>query len=274
MGKWLKVIFLMALLIGAGYFFGTVCRQIYRAPEMMLSPPYWDLLHLLLWLLLALGAVLVSAGLVTALLRPVWLGIIAFGLSGAATLLAWQVKVMGVGGVLLLVYTLAAAIYAVGVARGLQQRIKFSAEPIGGSQTVLFMGLILVASASLYLGFAAHIQSEGFSLPEPALEAFMEQMEKQITARVPVEQREAAVSKFREEFRHAVTDFFDRTVKPYEQYIPLVMAAGLFIALMEISGLLLWVPTLVLSAVFSLLKVLGFARVATETMEVRRLVID
>lgn len=273
MGKWLRAAFLIALLVGAGYFFGTVSRQIHRVHEMMMLSAFWDLLRLLLQLLLALGAVLESAGLVAALLRPVWVGIVVFGRSGTAISLGWQVR--GLGNVLLLVYTLTAAIYAVGVARGLQQRIEFSVEPIGISQRVLLAGLILVVCGSLYLGCASDIQRDGFSPPESAIEMFMGQMERQIVARVPVEQREVAVSRFREEFRRGVTDFFEHTVEPYEQYIPLVVAASFFITLIQISSLLLWVPTLILmSGAFSLLKLLGLAKVVTETLEVRRLVLS
>jgi hypothetical protein len=141
--KWLKVTFFVLLLVGAGYFFGTVCRQIGQAYRLILSPSE-ELLSLLLWLLLALGAIAVIAGLVAALLRPVWVGIIAF----------------------------------------------------------------------------------------------------------------------------------ERTVKPYEQFIPLAIAASLFMPLITISRLLAWVPTMFLSIVFPVLKALGVTKVVSETREVQRLVID
>jgi ABC-type multidrug transport system fused ATPase/permease subunit len=270
MGKWLKVAFLAALLIGAGYFFGMVCKQIDQAYELILSPSI-QLLNLLLWFLLALAAVMTSAGLVAALLRPVWVGIIAFALSGLAMLLGWQVTVGS--GVLVLVYLIATAVYAVGVAKELNQRIRFSVRPISEGQHVLLTTLVLVACGSLGLGYATHIEQEGFSIPESYTEKFGELIEEQIMARTPAEQHEEAVAEFREEFQHAV-DKFSENIKPYEQFIPLLMAGSVFTPLLTIVNLLAWAPIVILKVVFFLLKALRVTKVVVETQEVQRLIID
>ena len=81
------------------------------------------------------------------------------------------------------------------------------------------------------------------------------------------------MARFRNEFRRAVDEFFERTVEPYEQFIPLAVAASLFVPLVTISRLLAWVPTMFLSIVFSLLKALGVIKVVRETREVQTLVI-
>lgn len=69
MSKWLKFAFFTALLIGAGYFFGIICKQIGQAYDLLLSPSE-ELLNLLLWLLLSMGGLAVTAGLVAIFLRP------------------------------------------------------------------------------------------------------------------------------------------------------------------------------------------------------------
>jgi hypothetical protein len=271
MNKWLKVTFFVLLLVGAVFFFGTVCRQIGQAYRLILSLSE-ELLSLLLWLLLALGTIAVIAGLVAALLRPVWVGIIAFALSGLAMLLGWQMTLGSV--ILILVYLLAASLYAVSVAKELDERIRFSVRPISEGQGMFLMTLILVACGSLYLGCAAHIEREGFSIPEFYIEMFMKPMEKQIEAQGSAGERQEALARFREESRRAVDEFFERTVKPYEQFIPLAIAASLFMPLITISRLLAWVPTMFLSIVFPALKALGVIKVVSETREVQRLVID
>jgi hypothetical protein len=276
MSKWLKMTFLVAPLLGAGYFFGTVCKQVGQAYELILFPSQ-KLLTLLLWFLLALGALAVTGGLVAALVRPVWLGIIAFALSGLTMLLDWQVTVGS--GVLVLVYLLAASLYAVGVARELNQRIRFSVRPVSGGQGVLLIALVLVACGSLCLGYAAHIEREGFSMPEPYIEMFVEQMEKRLVASMPEEERqepefETHLAEWREGARRNVKEFFGRTVKPYERFIPSIVAASLFMPLATITRLLAWVPTIVLIVIFLLLKALGMTEVVSETREVQRLVID
>lgn len=268
MSKWFKVLFFAALLVGAGYFFGTILRQTEQAYELIFSPS-WELLNLLLWFLLALGVLAVTAGLVAILLRPVWVGIILFALSGLAMLLGWQVTIKS--GILGLVYFIAASFYTVGVARELNERIEFSVRSIGRSQGMLLMALVLVACGSLYFGCAAYIEREGFSMPEFYIEMFMKQAEKQIEARVPAKERQEVVAELREEFQRALDEFFESKVKPYEKFIPLAIAIGLFMTLVSITRLLGWVPTVFLSIIFPLLKVLGVTKVVSETREVERL---
>jgi hypothetical protein len=106
MNKWLKMASLAALLIGTGYFFGTICRQIGLAYELILAPSR-ELINLLLQFLLALIAMGITAGLVATLLRPIWAGVFAFILSGLAILLGWQVTT-GNSILLVLIYVLIA----------------------------------------------------------------------------------------------------------------------------------------------------------------------
>jgi hypothetical protein len=186
-------------------------------------------------------------------------------------LLGWQITLGSV--ILILVYFLAASLYAVGVARELDERIRFSVRPISEGQGMFLIALILVACGSLYLGCAAYIEREGFSIPEFYIEMFMKPIEKQIEAQVPAGEREETLARFRNEFRRAVDESLERTVKPYEQFIPLAVAASLFMPLVTISRLLAWVPTMFLSIVFSLLKALGVIKVVSETREVQTLVI-
>ena len=268
--KWLKVGLLAALLMGAGYFFGTVCTQMGQAYTLILAPS-GELLPLLLRLLLALGAVAVTAGLVAALVRPVWVGIAAFALSGVALLLGWQVTAGS--GLLVLVYLLAASICAVGIAKELNQRTRFSVQPVCQGNGLLLTALVLVACGSLYLGYAAHVEREGLLLPESTIDLLVEQVERQIASRTPAEQREEVLAEFRQEFRRGVDQFLEHTAKPYQPLIPLVVAAGMFMPLVTITRLLAWVPMLVLGAAFRLLRALGIARIVTEVREVERLVV-
>ena len=270
--KWLKFTFFTILLIGAGYFFGTICRQIGQAYDLILSPS-GELLNLLLWLLLALGGLMVAAGLVAALLRPLWIGIMAFSLSGLAILLGWRQMTVG-NGILILVYLLVAFFYTVVVARELNERIRFSVRPISEGQNILLMVLILVICGSLYFGCAAHIEQEGFTPPQFYIKMFMEQMEKQIEARVPAKERQEVITQFRKEFQHTVDEFFESTVKPYKRFIPLAIAAALFMPLVTITRLLVLVPTVFMSILFSLLKILGVVKLISESREVQRLIIS
>ena len=273
MSRWLKATLFTVLLVGAGYFFGTICRQVGEAHQLVLSPSR-ELLDLLLWFLLAVGVMSVTAGLVAALLRPIWVAAIAFALSGLAMLLGWKVEVALNSGILIAAYLAAAFLYVGSVRKELDDRIRFSVRPVANGQGTLLMALILVACGSLYLDYAPHIEREGFSVPDFYVETFTQQMEKQVETRVPADQRQEVLAQFREEFGRAIDGFFERTVKPYERFIPLFIAAGLFMPLLTITRLLAWVPTLSLSVLFRLLEALGVVKAVTETREVQRLVID
>lgn len=270
--KWLKFTFFTILLIGAGYFFGTICRQIGQAYDLILSPS-GELLYLLLWLLLSLGGLMVASGLVAAILRPLWIGVIAFILSGLAMLLGWRQVTIG-NGILILGYLLVAFFYSFVVVRELNERIKFSVRSISEGQNILLMVLILVICGSLYFGCVSRIEQEGFSPPQFYIKMFMEQMEKQIEARVPAKERQEVITQFRKEFQRTVDEFFKSTVKPYERFIPLAIIAVLFMPLVTITRLLVWVPTLLMSIIFSLLKAMGAVKLISETREVQRLVIS
>jgi len=269
--KGVKMGFLVALLMGAGYFCGTVFMQFGQAYETILSPSS-DLMYLLLWLLLALAGVAVTGGLVSALVRPVWAAMVGFALSGLTMLLGWELTT--VNGILVLVYVLAGSLYAVAVASALVQRIKFSVEPVTARQGTLLMAVILVACGSLYADAAAHVEREGFAIPRPLVEVFMQQMERQIEAQVPEQERQQVVTQFRQEFQRTLDEFYESTMKPYERFIPLAIAAGMFMSLVTISRLLVWVPALVLNFIFALLAALGITKTVAETRTVQRTVIS
>jgi len=55
--------------------------------------------------------------------------------------------------------------YAVGVAKELNAHIKFSVRCMSIRKDVLLMALAAVACRSLGIGYAAHVEREGFSIP-------------------------------------------------------------------------------------------------------------
>ncbi len=63
-------------------------------------------------------------------------------------------------------------------------------------------------------------------------------------------------------------------MKPYERFIPLAIAASMFMSLVTISRLLVWVPALVLNFILALLAALGITKTVAETRTVQRLVIS
>ncbi len=268
MSPWIKIAAVALPLIGSGYYFGWICLQFDQAFVLLLSPSL-QLLQLLGLFLLALGAVLLSAGLAAGVVRPLWLGILLFALSAGAVLVSFPLTV--IGGLLALAYLLGGTLYASRVAKELDQRVSFSVTPMEQAQGVLLSALILMACFRLYLGYAEHIRQEGFSMPETYIQVFADQMAEQVAAGAPPEQREEAVSEFKREFQSRMQSFVDQTVKPYEPWIPVAMAAGVFMTLHTIVSFLSWIPVVALRLVFPLLNALKVTRVVTESREIERL---
>ena len=160
---WLKALFLAALLVATAYFFGMICKQVGMAYQLLLFPSR-KLLTLLLRLLLALGLMAVTGGIVAALLRPLWVASIAFALSGLALLLGWEVTRQSAA--LALLYVLAAIAYAAITQGELAERIHFSVRAVTQNQLVLLVALLLVAAGSFYFGCATYISEEGLAIPE------------------------------------------------------------------------------------------------------------
>jgi photosystem II stability/assembly factor-like uncharacterized protein len=271
MSKNIAIAFFTGLLIGSGYFFGTICRQIGQSYALLLSPSK-ELLVQFLWFLLAGGILLVFAGLVAALLRPKQFGFLAFGLAGVAMLLGWEITLFS--GILILLFLVVGILYVVGVERELNERIKFSVRAISDEQGLLLIALILLASASLFRGVETYIEEEGITIPETYTELFMDQLEKRIEEQVPPEERQKAVAEFRAEFQRSMDEFIENTVQPYEQFIPLVIVTSIFMSLVTFTRFLTWIPIAIMNFTFRLLESVGVTKIVREETEVQRLVLS
>lgn len=275
-GKLLKMAFFTVLLIAASWFFGIWCGRAGQAYTLFFQPGR-EILKLVLWLLLAIVVVAVTAGLVAALLKPLWVAMVAFALSALAVILGWDV---GIGPALFgLLYFLASLLYARSVTKELNDRLRFSVEPVSRGLSLLFMALALVACGSLYLGYAAHIEREGFALP-PTFKEIMTKMtitpmREAIEAQTDLtpQEKERALAEMEEGFEEMWMRPLEEMIKPYERFIPVAVAIGTFMTLQTILGLLSWIPGLILAVIFPLLEITGMTKVVRETREVERVVI-
>jgi len=263
----------LALLAAAGLLLGTVCKRVYQNNAVLFSPGR-ELLHLALW---AFGAILLfaaAAGLVAALVRPLWLVILGFALTAAIIVVAWKISLVTV--ILGLVFIALAAIYARAVSRELDSRLDFSVRPLAEEQKTLLFVLALLVSVSFALGYAADARQRGYVIP-PAYKQFTADLMLQaIKAQVGgaldlIPGMEAAMTA---EFTRSLDQFWveiEAKVKPYVPYIPVALAVLLFWILESLLGLVSWIPTLLLSMIFPLLSALGVTHTLSKTKEARRL---
>lgn len=267
--KRVKTIIFVVLLIAASCYAGNLCHQIGQLGDNIFSPSM-DTLYPFLWLLLALVLVAITAGLVAALVRPLWMCFAAFALSSLAVLFIWGLNLLGI--VLAVLYLLAGLLYSRGVAKGLNERINFSVHPMKENQSTLFMVLVIAACALFYSGYAAQIESEGFKMPPFAVDMAIGMAESQIEgfADLTPAEKEQAMAEVRQQIEQQVEEM----IKPYERLIPIGIALILLSILMPIVSLFSWLPDIILRAIFAILAAARVTKVVSETQEVKRLTID
>lgn len=267
--KLVKTIIFVVLLVAASSYLGYVGRQIGQLGDAVFVFSM-DTLYPFIWLLLALVLVAITAGLVAALVRPLWICIIAFALASLAVLFIWGLNLIAL--VLALLYLLAGLLYSRGVAKGLNERIKFSVHPIKDNQTILTLVLVIAVCVLFYFGYAAQIERDGFTTPPFVVNIAMGIAEKEIEASPDLtpQEKEHAKAEFRQQFEQQVED----TVKPYYRFIPAGVALILLGLLTTITGLFSWLPALILKAILAILTACHVTSVVTEMHEVERLTID
>ena len=260
-GRIIKTVVFAALLIGVSVYFGFVCGWI-EGITLSLS---WDLLWLLLWLLLSIGLIAIMAGLVATLIRPLWAAILVFLASAIAVFLSWEISIFS--GIAALVYFALSSLYAWRVQRELDGRIKFSVGPISQGQSILLLALIAVACTGLYLGVDREVKAEGISVPPQIMDMVIGIAEDQLPPDLTPEERAAVLAQLRAEFETQVEGF----IEPYEGYVPIGIAIGVFAFLYTIIQFLSWIPTLFLRGLFPILTRTGAIKRIPETVEVERL---
>ena len=103
------------------------------------------------------------------------------------------------------------------------------------------------------------------------LAKMLDDLEKEARESTQMADREAVMAKFSDQLGQALVDFVQNAIRPYQRWIPLVLAINLFMFLLTVTSLLSWVPILALMGIFPLLTVLGVTKVVTETRLVKRL---
>jgi len=267
--KLVKTIVFVALLVAASAYLGNIGRQIGQLGAAALALSI-STLYPLLWFLVALLFVAVAAALVAALVRPLWICFVAFALASLAVLLFWGLNLIAL--VLALLYLLAGLLYSRGVAKGLDERIRFSVRPIEENQTALAIVLVIAVCVLFYTGYAAEIEREGFKAPSFVMDIAMEVAERQIGAMPDLtpQQKEEVIAEFQQLFEQQVED----ALRPYQKLIPAAVALMLLGILTTIVRLFSWFPALILKGIFAGLTACHVTSAVTETREVERLIIE
>jgi hypothetical protein len=271
MGRALKTGFLALPLVAAAWFLGMVCRRM-EAGHLLLAFAVRDLLPLLRDVMLVLAMLAVTSGVVALLFRPLWIAGAAFAVSGLAVLLSWGVTAPHV--LLTFLLVLAALGHSAITQRDLSEHIRFSIGSVAASQLGFLAVLAAVVAGAMYMGAAGYVQEEGFSIPERYSSEFAERLASRAAAPFPSLIQEQVHNAVRSHAEQLLTEELEQLMKPIAPYVPIAAGLALFLPLLAVCCVLSWVVLPVLWLVFALLRATGVARIATETIEVERLVLS
>jgi hypothetical protein len=272
-GVIIKTAIFVVVLVVANALFGAACGRVYRQYEALFVPGL-ELLILAIWVFGTMALVTVAAGLVVALVHPFWVIIVAFLLSALAMILAWEISIALAA--LALLYAVLAINYARSVISELNNRLNFSVHAIGEGQRTLLLALILLVSISFALGYREDAMHRGFIVPptykQSVSKIIIPRLQDQIASQMKLDPAEK--TSMQKEIERAIEkswEYIETKLQPYAEFIPVGLALMLIFTLNTLLSFVSWVPQLLLSGIFPLLKLLGVTRVVVETREVKRL---
>jgi hypothetical protein len=271
-----KIVVFLLMLIGAHVLFGSTCNKVQSQYEALFTLGSASL-NLAIWVFGSILLVALTGGLVAALVRPFWVIALGFFLSSLAMLLTWGINIYST--LASLIYFLVAIGFSNTVVDELKVRLNFSVKPIQQEQNLLLLGLALMIGASFALGYLEDARQSQAMIPpvykqivsDMVTRTLVTQIEKQ-TAIGPTEKAMAL-----QQLQQGLEKFWSETeltIQPYAPYLPFVIGALSFWILFSLLSLISWIPPLLLSGFFPLLKAIGVTHEVAETKEARRLVLD
>ena len=269
MNRWLKIIIIAVLHIAIGLYVGMICKEVQSVFPMLLDPSP-GLLPAAIHILLGIGGVVLTSGLVALSIRSFPIYAVIFLFHGAAVVYGWQ-EFSLISIIFVFIYILLNIGFVFSTQQRMKDRIRVSLQPVNESRMMILIGIVLLICGSLYLGGKANIEKHGFHLPEELMMAFVEPFKEQALAGQPEEVRALAEEQFEEEFSQAIQQMEEEALKPIEGYIPIIIPLMIFFTMETIVSLLSFIPMMVLDIIFRILKALHFLTIEKTTGEIESL---
>ncbi|MBU2609868.1 MAG: hypothetical protein KJ606_02810 [Chloroflexi bacterium] len=278
-----KIAIFLLFLVGAHVLFGVACTKVQSQYGALFTPAVRGftqgkpLLDLALWVFGSILFLALTGGLVVALVRPLWIISLGFFFSSLAMLLTWGINY--ISALASLIYFLIAIGFSNMVVDEIKVRLNFSVKPIQQEQKFLLLGLALMIAVSFALGYLEDARQSEAMIP-PAYKQMVSDMvtpamQAQIEKQTAIGLTEKAMAL--QQLQQGLEKFWvetERTIQPYAPYLPLAIGVLVFWLLETFLGLVSWIPPLLLSGFFPLLKAIGLTHEVAETKEVRRLALD
>jgi hypothetical protein len=264
-----KMVLWTILLLAAGFWFGSICRRMGLAHQLLVLP-FRELSRLLLWLLLCMMLLSILSGMAAVLFRPPWAACAALSVSGFAMWLGWGLTLRNAG--LTTLYVLASFLYTVLTQRDLQQRVHFSVRPVAQNWRLVTVVMLVLAVGSFYLGFYEHVREKGLQIPDSQMDDVTGDIAAEVVDGTPLSTLQTLREELLQQVQNVLKEQLRRLISRVERFVPPLAAGMLFLLLFAVTGLLWWIPLLIVYVLVPLLISLRVAHLATETIRVQRLV--
>ncbi len=261
------------LLLASVTYFSFVCKAVLNDYMLLLSPTVKATVPWLVSFGVSAGLLLIMLAVTAVLLRPAWIGLLAylaaaalFALAIGGGLAAWSAAA---------VTALFLAMFLLSVAGQLDNQIEFSVHPLIDKRMLLCSLLSLLLAVVFGLGYELDAERRGYVIP-PEITAYVEDQSMNFLRQTVDAQKLGPLEKtlvlqqLGDKLKETLVRA-EKWVEPYRSYLPLmlgVLAFSVFQMVMIVVGLIvsaLFVP------IFFILKLARFANVSMEVLPVRRL---
>jgi len=272
-GFYARLIACTLAFLAAIFYLAHSCAALANNLPMLITPSMEATVPWAIHMAVSALAMIVMTGVATALLRPVWIGILTFAVGACLFPL---VVGSGIGtwiSAAVLFFILLSNLLFVN--RQMKNQIKFSSHPTGEKKMIMASLLAALLCVSLGIGYLRDSAKRNYVFPPEATTFFSQMMMKTVQAQIdaqkpPEEQRQVALKEAETKVQKMVTDA-EAKIKPNQKYIPIGLGAFAFFFLPIVFIFLSILSAPLIPLVFWILKVARFTHAETDKVEVSRL---
>lgn len=273
----IKTAVCVIVFLGAMYAFASVCRVLLQNYALLFTPDTKIVISLFIRLLVSVFALFIVVAIMTVLVRPMWVAILAYFAAAAMYPLVvdgntYMWVVAGIFALLMLIYEFS-------IARNLKNQIEFSIHPLADMRSVFLTFLAALVAVALGLGYSADSERRGYVIIPPdaktSAEDFILKQAGPILEQQPgtAAQKQTLSKEMKKKLQEMMGDF-EKKAQPFRLAVAITLSVTLFYLLKIVFWLLGFVILPFLHLIFFILKVTHFTHEKVIKCEVRRLTLE
>lgn len=266
-GYFIRISACILAFLAAIIYFSYLCKALVNNYFLVAAAP---------WLIkFAVASILfmVVLSVTVVLIRPFWIAIITYGLG--AVLYAFMVGFSMAVLIAAAVFLAALILYLFFEISQLNNQIKFSTHPLGDKKILICSLLAVMVSVAFGIGYAQDSIKRNYVVPPETKTFLLKQMtnvaEKALSGQKIAEKQKQIAVKQTEEKLQAMMNDAEKTLKPIQKYIPIVLGVLSFLCFQMVLFFISFISAIFIPLVFWFLKISHFAHTAVEKCEAQHL---